>query len=144
MAEQQSGKLFTFFSFFKMKSNIRSRRKNLSFMNFSRGNISNTRKALTEKKWNLKRINHGFGERGAWFQLTHFFKYKLRLSGAKVILWTRLLIVCLFIWCCLQNRICYVCTVSSMELFIVLKMADYQLLNMPSQDTLHRFEMKLW
>jgi len=65
MAEQQSGKLFTFFSFFKMKSNIRSRRKNLSFMNFSRGNISNTRKALTEKKWNLKRINHGFGERGA-------------------------------------------------------------------------------
>ena len=60
-------------------------------MNFSRGNISNTKKALTEQKWNLKRINR------AWFHATHFFKYKLRFLGAKVIIWTRFIIVCLFI-----------------------------------------------
>jgi len=54
-------------------------------MNSSRGNISNTKKALTEKKWNLKRINHGFGEREVPdSKPTHFFKYKLRFLGAKV------------------------------------------------------------
>ena len=77
-------------------------------MNFSRGNISNTKKALTEQKWNLKRIMalclisdwclsnlshfnaceacdkyHGF-VLGASDSTTHFFKYKLRFSGIKV------------------------------------------------------------
>jgi len=36
-------------------------KKKLKFCEFSRGNISNTKKALmTEQKWNCKRINDGF------------------------------------------------------------------------------------
>jgi len=101
---------------------------------------------MTEQKWNLKRINHGFESEVPDFNPPqHFFKYKLRLLGAKVndgqFSETRFLIVSLFIWCCLRNRSCYVCTlISSMELFtVILKIFNglMNFLNMPSQETLH-------
>jgi len=106
-----------------MKLNIRSWRKNWTFMNSSRGNISNTKKALTEKNgiWNVSIM--GSASERCLIPSQHISSSTN--SGFWEQKWTRFLSVCLFIWCCLQ--ICYVCTVSSMELFIVSKMGDYQL-----------------
>jgi len=144
MAEQQSGKLFTFFSFFKMKSNIRSWRKNLSFMNFSRGNISNTRKALTEKNgiWNVSIMasarevpdsnwhissstNSGYREQ-KWF-----FGQDFSLSVSSFDVVSKIEFV-MFVQYPQWNFLSY------------WKWPIINFLNMPSQDTLHRFEMKLW
>lgn len=92
-------------------------------MNSSRGNISNTKKALTEKNgiWNVSIM--GSASERCLIPSQHISSSTN--SGFWEQKWTRFLSVCLFIWCCLQ--ICYVCTVSSMELFIVSKMGDYQL-----------------
>jgi len=102
---------------------------------------------MTEQKMEFETYQSWLWERCLISTHPHFFKYKLRLLGAKVNNGqSETRFVCLFIWCCLQNRICYVCTlISSMELFIVYwKWAIFidlmNFLNMPpSQETLHGF-----
>jgi len=145
MEEQFSGKLYFLLFVWIWNPILGVEEKIEALWIFKRKHI---KKALmTEQKMEFETYQSWLWERCLISTHPHFFKYKLRLLGAKVNdgqSETRF--VCLFIWCCLQNRICYVCTlISSMELFIVLKIwASFidlmNFLNMPpSQETLHGY-----
>jgi len=107
-----------------MKPNIRSWRKNWSFMNFQEETYQESTDDWTENGiWNvsimaLREVPD--------FNPPTFLQVQTQVIGSKSERGqSETRFVCLFIWCCLQHRICYVCTlISSMELFIVLKMGN--------------------
>jgi len=107
-------------------------------MNSSRGNISNTKKALTEKNgiWNVSIMGSA---RKRWLTPPHtFLQVQTQVFGSKCgqDFW-----VSVFSFGVVSKiGICYVCTVSSMELFIVLKMGDYQL----SENAITRHIVWVW
>jgi len=97
----------------EMKPNIRSWRKNWSFVNFQ------------EETYQIQRKHWWLNKNGIWnvsmmalierclISTQTFLQVQTQVIGSKVNdgqSETRFLLVCLFIWCCLKNRICYVCT----------------------------------
>jgi len=87
-------------------------------MNFSRGNISNAKKALTEKM--------EFETYQSCLIPSHtFLQVQTQVIGSKSDSLDKISNCRSFHFCCLQNRICYVCTVSWMELF--LRRDDFRL-----------------